>query len=207
MDTTNHKSPQSPSVLARLQALDRIQKCVTTGQSTEYGDAEVNFAETAALLNVALGRKLKESLVSADVAIIQACCKIARLINNPTHLDSWVDLGGYAVCGAGIVSRQAKCRKCGSPLLWKRVVGVHCSNPQCASDSQCTGIAVGRSTPIQPPVDSDEERQAAMRDLLGQKFKKASGDRVAEMVKKAQTSLDKSVVHELMSDSFDGDRV
>lgn len=35
-----------------------------------------------------------------DVAILMALMKIARLIESPNHMDSWVDLAGYAACGA-----------------------------------------------------------------------------------------------------------
>lgn len=32
--------------------------------------------------------------------------KIARLANNPEHMDSWVDLAGYAACGGEISGRE-----------------------------------------------------------------------------------------------------
>jgi len=35
-----------------------------------------------------------------DVALMMALLKIARLKGNPIHGDSWVDLAGYAACGA-----------------------------------------------------------------------------------------------------------
>jgi hypothetical protein len=41
-------------------------------------------------------------LKPADVAQMMALMKIARLENDPSHLDSWTDLAGYAACGAEI---------------------------------------------------------------------------------------------------------
>jgi hypothetical protein len=33
---------------------------------------------------------------------MMALMKIARLATNPAHEDSWVDLAGYAACGASV---------------------------------------------------------------------------------------------------------
>jgi hypothetical protein len=38
--------------------------------------------------------------LTADVAAMLALLKIARLQQSPNHRDSWVDLAGYAACGA-----------------------------------------------------------------------------------------------------------
>jgi hypothetical protein len=39
-------------------------------------------------------------LDSTDVAHLMVLLKVARSINNPQHKDSWIDIAGYAACGA-----------------------------------------------------------------------------------------------------------
>ena len=43
-----------------------------------------------------------------DVAIMMGMLKIARLASNPQHMDSWVDLAGYAACGGEIAGKEAQ---------------------------------------------------------------------------------------------------
>lgn len=61
-----------------------------------YGSPEDNFGRIAALWSV----HLQKQITSTDVAVMMALLKIARLQSNPSHEDSWVDLAGYAACGA-----------------------------------------------------------------------------------------------------------
>lgn len=75
-----------------------------------YGKPEDNFDRIARLWNVHLinagiVRDPSEALLSAtDVAMMCALLKIARLEHTPDHMDSWVDLAGYAACGGEIAS-------------------------------------------------------------------------------------------------------
>jgi hypothetical protein len=34
-----------------------------------------------------------------------ALVKIARLANSPDHMDSWIDIAGYAACGGEIAAK------------------------------------------------------------------------------------------------------
>ena len=43
-----------------------------------------------------------------DVAIMMALLKIARISENPQHMDSWVDGCGYFSCGGEIVGKEAQ---------------------------------------------------------------------------------------------------
>ena len=70
-----------------------------------YGKPEDNFDRIARLWNVHLtnrGMNALFHLTATDVAVMCALLKIARLQHTPDHLDSWVDLAGYAACGAEI---------------------------------------------------------------------------------------------------------
>ena len=93
----------------RQDILNRVEQCVCHNRQTAYGDAEDNFIDIAAIASVVLRDKLTEPLTACDVAIISACIKLARIRNSPGHLDNWIDLAGYAVCGGGIVlAEEAK---------------------------------------------------------------------------------------------------
>jgi hypothetical protein len=90
----------------RREALAEVEKCVCADRQNTYGDAEENFANIATLVNVFLGKKLKEPLDRLDVAMLSICIKMARCSNTPRHLDHWIDIAGYAACGAGIIKRE-----------------------------------------------------------------------------------------------------
>lgn len=89
----------------RREIVRRVEVCVCRDRQNTYGDAEDNFADIAALANVVLGPKLKEPLEPHDVASFSACIKLARIKSSPMHLDNWVDLAGYGICGGGIVGK------------------------------------------------------------------------------------------------------
>jgi Domain of unknown function (DUF6378) len=71
-------------------------------RNKRYGEPEDNFHRIALLWNAYLAcrREPAAPLSSADIAIMLGEVKIARLANDPAHEDSWVDLAGYAGCGA-----------------------------------------------------------------------------------------------------------
>lgn len=90
----------------RRQMLQEVEECVCHNRQSTYRDAEVNFADIAVIASVVLAPRLKEPLTAVDVAAFSACIKLARLKSSHRHLDNWIDLAGYAVCGAGIVKRE-----------------------------------------------------------------------------------------------------
>jgi len=82
--------------MTRKELLDAASECVLQDRASQYGGVEDNFRVIATFWSVYLGRKI----YPADVAAMMAMLKIARLRTNPGHADSWVDLAGYAACGA-----------------------------------------------------------------------------------------------------------
>lgn len=92
----------------RREALQEVESCVCRDRQNTYGDAENNFSDIADIANILLRRKLSEPLDARDVAAFCAAIKVARIATGPDHLDNWIDLAGYAVCGAGIVKRGAE---------------------------------------------------------------------------------------------------
>jgi hypothetical protein len=101
-----------PSV--RAQLLDEAKRLVTGDRNAQYGPPTQDFSRTADLLT-ALGYRLVSeptanfredfgtrvhALQPSDIAIIMAQLKVSRLMHSRDKRDSWVDLAGYAACGA-----------------------------------------------------------------------------------------------------------
>jgi hypothetical protein len=83
----------------RFGCLDLARRATTSRQDS-YGRPEDGFAVIARLWSVVLG----VDVAPHQVALALGAVKTARLIANPQHLDSWVDLAGYAACGAEIAT-------------------------------------------------------------------------------------------------------
>jgi len=92
---------------------ETLQKAldITKGAREEdYGSAKDNFERANILVNAYLFARLigtsniAHSLTREEQTIIMMLHKIARLIQSPQHEDSWVDLAGYAACGAEIAT-------------------------------------------------------------------------------------------------------
>lgn len=82
-------------------ALDKAKEAVAARRSS-YGTPEDNFKRIAALWNAHLDNAETNVITTADVAIMLGLVKVARLESNPNHADSWIDLAGYAGCGAEV---------------------------------------------------------------------------------------------------------
>ena len=81
----------------RRAVLDEAAAVVTGTREATYGGPEQSFATIADLWSVYLDR----DLAPHDVAALLALLKLARLKHSQgQHRDSWVDLAGYAACGA-----------------------------------------------------------------------------------------------------------
>ena len=88
----------------RKECLEQASK-ITQGERQEnYGTPEDNFKRIADLWSVYLEQDIKPH----DVAAMMSLMKIARLMNQPNHQDSWVDLAGYAACGCEITTSLAE---------------------------------------------------------------------------------------------------
>jgi hypothetical protein len=88
----------SNPISIREQTLSAAAACVLQDRNKTYGGPEDSFKTTAAFWTTFLGVEIKAS----DVAAMLALLKLARIAANPTHYDSYVDLAGYAACGAEV---------------------------------------------------------------------------------------------------------
>ena len=67
---------------------------VIENRRRQYGSAEDLFEHIAKRWSLTLGVKI----TPAQVALCMIDLKMARLARNPTHIDSVVDVAGYAAC-------------------------------------------------------------------------------------------------------------
>lgn len=90
--------------LTRADILHAAEKCVCGQRETDYGTPEDNFKTIAELweayLNKACTRGANVRVEAKDVAVMMALLKIARIAAGGGKADSWIDLAGYAACGA-----------------------------------------------------------------------------------------------------------
>lgn len=94
----------------REKILDEAKQCVCGNREQDYGTPEDSFRVISQLREI----YIREGMVGPtdvcvnpeDVVVMMALLKIARLANNPEHMDSWVDLAGYAACGGEIAGRE-----------------------------------------------------------------------------------------------------
>jgi hypothetical protein len=93
----------------RSSVLNEANNIVNGARNKAYGSAEDNFQNIANLWN---GYLEKVTLTPVDVANMMALMKIARLKHSPDHRDSWVDIAGYAACGAECGLKAAKGAGC-----------------------------------------------------------------------------------------------
>lgn len=82
----------------RARTLRDAEMCVNGSREQDYGTPEENLSITAALWSGYLGTKV----TALDVSMMMCLLKISRIKNGGGSGDSFVDLAGYAACGAEI---------------------------------------------------------------------------------------------------------
>ena len=82
--------------ITRKFILEQAIKTVCSDREQQYGTPEQSFTEIAAVWSWFLGIKIKP----AQVAVMMCLFKIARIKTGRFKADNWIDLIGYAACGA-----------------------------------------------------------------------------------------------------------
>lgn len=68
----------------------------------KYGTPLENHTRTAAMWSVILGVEV----TAAQVCMCNAAQKLSRLCCDPAHMDSWVDVAGFAANGAEVIGGE-----------------------------------------------------------------------------------------------------
>ena len=86
----------------RLEILNEAIKLTNGNRSRDYGTPQINHERIAAIWSVIL-----ETPIRADqVALCMAGVKLARLVQTPDHLDSFIDGAAYFAIAGEIVAKS-----------------------------------------------------------------------------------------------------
>ena len=93
----------------RDETLDTAKICVCGDREQDYGSPENNFRMIAELWKPYLERKCVGEgadicILPEDVSAMMMLVKIARIASGHAKADNWVDIAGYAACGAELES-------------------------------------------------------------------------------------------------------
>lgn len=106
---------KQPKTTSKQDVLDAAGAAVAD-RGLNYGKPEANFQRIANLWNAHLSNRFAEgyggdttvmlpTLTPVDIAMMMALMKLARTQHMPSHMDSWIDLAGYAACGGEIAAK------------------------------------------------------------------------------------------------------
>lgn len=84
--------------MIREKILDEAKKQITGQREQDYGSPENNFGIIAGLWSAYTGN----IITALDVSMMMCLLKVARIKNGGGTGDSFVDIAGYAACGAEI---------------------------------------------------------------------------------------------------------
>ena len=90
--------------MTREELLKKAAETVCGSREQAHGNPKGTFERIAKSWSAYLDIEL----TAADVAVMMILFKTARLKGNPAHEDSWVDIAGYAACGAEINALEEK---------------------------------------------------------------------------------------------------
>ncbi|MBO7422965.1 MAG: hypothetical protein J6T99_06210 [Oscillospiraceae bacterium] len=96
--------------MTREETLKKAIECVCGMREQDYGSPEDNFQMIADLWNIYIQHSpnAHKKLDRTDVAMMMALLKIARIGTGTGTEDSFVDLAGYAACGAEVGTETSK---------------------------------------------------------------------------------------------------
>lgn len=105
------KSQKGATPETRREILQAAERCVRGDRDASYGGPEDSFALIASLWEPIVRSRCVSpgadvAVDAVTVALLMAELKIARAATNAGHMDSWVDLAGYAACGGEIASHD-----------------------------------------------------------------------------------------------------
>lgn len=124
----------------RKECLDAAAAAVLENRQKTYGSPEDNFRAIGIVWEQILGAKV----TPAQVAMCMAALKLMRLRETPDHADSWVDLAGYAACGAEAAASTPP------PLETKEEVKARVLLPRTAGLTTCKAVQHGDRTACKP---------------------------------------------------------
>ena len=102
--TQSHLETSSIRAAALMQARDLVDG----DRNKAHGDPTENMTRFAELLRAYLGNRSAGSIEAVDAAAVGVLHKLSRTGFDPYHLDSWLDVMGYASIGYEIAAAENK---------------------------------------------------------------------------------------------------
>lgn len=89
---------------SRSDVLATAERLVNGDRDQAHGHPAHTFGVIADFWTVFLSARFGLDIVldGHDVAAMMILMKTGRLVSNPKHADSWIDVAGYAACGAEV---------------------------------------------------------------------------------------------------------
>lgn len=94
--------------MSRQEVLEAAMKCVCGDRDKQYGSPEDSFAAIAALwesyiaTRCVAGEGVTLFITPTDVAAMMVLFKVGRIATGTSKDDNWIDIAGYAACGAEV---------------------------------------------------------------------------------------------------------
>ena len=82
--------------MRREEFTNEVLKLLNGSRAEDYGDAATNFKRIAAMWSMILGMRIS----SRQVGLCMMALKLSRLIHEPKHTDSLIDISGSAALPA-----------------------------------------------------------------------------------------------------------
>ncbi len=99
--------------MKRNQVLDKAKEYINGDRAKDYGDAYDNFMRIADGWNIIIKEAQMHHgyITPQHVALMMDWVKTARLLNDITKNDSWIDKCGYSALGAEFHDRESEIQK------------------------------------------------------------------------------------------------
>lgn len=99
--------------MKRDKVLADAKKTINGQRAKDYGDAYENFTRIADGWNLIIkeAQCTNGYVTPQHVALMMDWVKTARLLNDLSHEDSWVDKAGYSALGAECGDRESEIQK------------------------------------------------------------------------------------------------
>lgn len=94
--------------MKREEVLNMAKTCVCGDRDEQYGSPEDSFAAIAELWETyiadrcVVGKEYDLCITPVDVAAMMVLFKVARIATGNSKDDNWIDIAGYAACGAEV---------------------------------------------------------------------------------------------------------
>jgi len=90
--------------MSRFEAIDKMKQ-VLESRGDDYGTPRHNHGIASDLINAYLKHHPnRNDLQPEDTMIMMVLIKVARLVSTPQHIDSIMDIAGYAFCAIDAIN-------------------------------------------------------------------------------------------------------